>query len=121
MTPPVGSRGSPIFPRQAHLLGVCCPCCGGDVICSPIARMDRGSKHGWGTSDSRLYGQMSLGDFTHRNGEMAFIFIAFHKSGRAVVELANTLRNEHGGKIAIANFLNSGIEDRMLGSQGSAS
>jgi hypothetical protein len=64
---------------------------------------------------------MSLGDFTHRNGEMAFIFIAFHKSGRAVVELANTLRNEHGGKIAIADFLNSGIKDRMLGSQGSAS
>ncbi len=37
------------------------------------------------------------------------------------IELANTLRNEHGGEIAIADFLNSGIEERVLSSQGSAS
>jgi len=64
---------------------------------------------------------MSFGDFTHRNGEMAFVFVTFHKGGRTVVELANALRNEHGRKIAIANFFNSGIKECMLSSQGSAS
>jgi hypothetical protein len=64
---------------------------------------------------------MSFGNFTHRNGEMAFVFITFHKGWRTVVELANTFRNEHGRKIAVANFLNSGIKECMLVSQGSAS
>jgi hypothetical protein len=64
---------------------------------------------------------MSFSDFTHGNGEMAFVFIILHEGWRAVVELTNALRNEHGRKIAIANFLNSGIEECMLGSQGSAS
>jgi hypothetical protein len=45
----------------------------------------------------------------------------FHEGARAMVELANTLRNQHGGEIAIADLLNRGIEERMLGSQGSAS
>ena len=38
-----------------------------------------------------------------------------------MVELANTLRDQHGGNIAIADLLNSGIEERMLSSQGLAS
>jgi hypothetical protein len=64
---------------------------------------------------------MSFGDFTHSNGEMAFIFITLHEGWGAVVELTNTFRNEHGRKVAIADFFNSGIEECMLGSQGSAS
>jgi len=64
---------------------------------------------------------MSLGDFTHSNGEMALIAVMLHQGWGAVIELANTLRNEHGGEIAITDFLNSGIEERMLSSQGSAS
>jgi hypothetical protein len=64
---------------------------------------------------------MSFGDFTHSNGEMALVFITLHEGWRAVVELTNTLCNEHGRKIAITDFLNSGIEECMLGSQGSAS
>jgi hypothetical protein len=64
---------------------------------------------------------MSLGDFPYSNGEMALIAFVFHQGRRAVIELANTLCNEHGGEITITDFLNSGIEERMLGSQGSAS
>jgi hypothetical protein len=64
---------------------------------------------------------MSRGDFTHSNGEMALINVVLHQSRRTVIELANTLCNEHGGEIAITDFLNSGIEERMLSSQGSAS
>jgi len=64
---------------------------------------------------------MSFGDFTHSNGEMALVFITLHEGWCAVVELTNTLCNEHGRKIAITDFLNSGIEECMLGSQGSAS
>jgi hypothetical protein len=64
---------------------------------------------------------MSLGDLTHDNCEMAFIFFTFYEGTGAVVELANTLRNQHGSKIAIADFLNRGIEERMLSSQGLAS
>jgi len=64
---------------------------------------------------------MSLGDFPHSNGEMALIAFVFYQGRCAVIELANTLRNEHRGEIAITDFLNSGIEERMLSSQGSAS
>jgi len=64
---------------------------------------------------------MPFGDFTYGNGEMAFLFITFHEGWGAVVKLTNTFCNEHGRKIAIADFLNSGIEECMLGSQGSAS
>jgi hypothetical protein len=64
---------------------------------------------------------MSLGDFTYSNGEMALIAFILHQGRSAVIELTNTLCNEHGGEIAIADFLNGGIEKRMLGSQGSAS
>jgi len=64
---------------------------------------------------------MSLGDLTHSYSKMAFVFFSFHEGRGAVVELANTLRNQHGGEIAIADFFNSGIEERMLGSQSSAS
>jgi len=64
---------------------------------------------------------MSLGDFTHSNGEMALIAVMLHQGRRAVIELANTLCNEHGGEITITDLLNSGIEERMLSSQGSAS
>jgi hypothetical protein len=64
---------------------------------------------------------MPFGDFTHGNSEMAFIFFMCDEGARAMVELANTLRNQHGGEIAIADLLNRGIEERMLGSQGSAS
>jgi hypothetical protein len=64
---------------------------------------------------------MSLSDFTHSNGEMALIAFILHQGRGAVIELTDTLCNEHGGEIAIPNFLNSGIEERMLGSQGSAS
>jgi hypothetical protein len=64
---------------------------------------------------------MSLGDFTHRNGEMALIDVMLHQGRGAMIELANALRNEHGGEIAITDFLNSGIEERVLSSQGSAS
>jgi len=64
---------------------------------------------------------MSLGDFTHSNGEMALINVILHQSRGAMIELANTLRNEHGGEVAIADFLNCGIEERVLSSQGSAS
>jgi len=64
---------------------------------------------------------MFLGDFTHSNGGMALIAVMLHHGRRVVIELANTLRNEHSGEIAITNFLNSGIEERMLSSQGSAS
>jgi len=62
-----------------------------------------------------------FGDLTYSNSEIAFIFFMFHEGARAMVELANTLRNQHGGEIAIADLLNRGIEERMLGSQGSAS
>ena len=108
------------LPRPAPLLGVLYHC-RSNVLGSPVARMDRGSKRGWGTPYHRLYGQMSLGDFPHSNGEMALIAFVFHQGRRAVIELANTLRNEHGGEIAITDLLNSGIEERMLSSQGSAS
>jgi len=64
---------------------------------------------------------MSLGDFTHSNGEMALINVILHQGRGAMIELANTLCNEHGGEIAIADLLNSGIEERVLSSQGSAS
>jgi len=64
---------------------------------------------------------MSLGNFTHSNGEMALIAIMLHQGRGTVIELTNTLRNEHGAEIAITDFLNSGIEERMLSSQGSAS
>ena len=74
-----------------------------------------------GTPYHRLYVQMSLGDFTHSNGEMALIAFVLNQGRRAMIELANTLRNEHGGEIAITDSLNSGIEERMLSSQGSAS
>jgi hypothetical protein len=60
---------------------------------------------------------MSLGNLTDSNCEMAFIFLTFHKGACAMVELANTLRNQHGGEITIADFLNGGIEERMLSSQ----
>jgi len=62
-----------------------------------------------------------FGDLTHRNSEMAFMFFMVHEGGGAMVELANTLRNQHGGEIAIADLLNRGIEERMLGSQSSVS
>jgi hypothetical protein len=52
---------------------------------------------------------------------MALIAVMLHQGWGAMIELANTLRNEHGGEIAITDFLNSGIEERMLSSQGSAS
>jgi hypothetical protein len=64
---------------------------------------------------------MSLGDFTHSNDEMALIAYVLHQGRRTVIELADTLRNKHGGEIAITDLLNSGIEERMLSSQGSAS
>lgn len=34
-----------------------------------------------------------------------------------MMELANTFRNQHGGKVAITHFLDSGIKERMLDSQ----
>jgi hypothetical protein len=64
---------------------------------------------------------MALGDFTHSNGEMALIVVMLHQGWCAVIELTNTLGNEHGGEIAITDLLNSGIKERVLGSQGSAS
>jgi hypothetical protein len=64
---------------------------------------------------------MSLGDFTHSNDKMALIAGVLHQGRRTVIELADTLRNKHGGEIAITDLLNSGIEERMLSSQGSAS
>jgi len=122
MTPPAcrKAEATPAFPRPAPLLGIF-DHCGRDVLGSPVAHMNRGGKRRWGTPDHWLYGEMSLGDFTYRNGEMALIAIVLHQGRRAVIELANTLRNEHGGEIAITDFLDSGIEERMLGSQGSAS
>jgi hypothetical protein len=83
--------------------------------------MDRGGKRGWGTPYHRLYGQMALGDFTYSDGEMALIVVMLHEGRCAVIELTNTLCNEHGGEVAITDFLNSGIEERVLSSQGSAS
>ena len=80
----------PALPRPAPLLGIF-DHCRRDVLGSPVARMDRGGKGGWGTPYHRLYGQMSLGDFTHSNGEMALIAVVLHQSRRAVIELANTL------------------------------
>jgi hypothetical protein len=121
MTPPVGGQ-KPLLPSpgRALLLGIFYYC-RRDILDSPVTRMDRRGKGGWGTPYHRLYGQMSLGDFTHSNGEMALIAFMLHQGSRTVIELADTLRNEHGSEIAITDFLNSGIEERMLGSQGSAS
>jgi len=62
-----------------------------------------------------------FGDLTHGNSKKTFIFFIVNEGARAMVELANTLRNQHGGEITIADSLNRGIEERMLGSQGSAS
>ena len=121
MTLPVGRQEQGLrFPRPASLLSIFYHC-RRDVLGSPVARMDRRGKCGWGTPYHRLDGQMSLGDFTHRNSEMALIAFVLHQGRRAVIELADTLRNEHSGEIAITDFLNSGIEERMLSSQGSAS
>jgi len=64
---------------------------------------------------------MAFGDFTYGNGEMALIVVMLHQGRCAVIELTNTLGNEHGGEIAITDLLNSGIKERVLGSQGSAS
>jgi hypothetical protein len=52
---------------------------------------------------------------------MALIVVMLHQGWCAVIELTNTLGNEHGGEIAITDLLNSGIKERVLGSQGSAS
>jgi hypothetical protein len=114
------AEAAPVFPRPVALLGIFYYY-RRDVLGSPVARMDRGGKRGWGTPYHRLYGQMALGDFTHSNGEMALIVVMLDQGRCAVIELTNTLGNEHGGEIAITNFLNSGIEERVLGSQGSAS
>ena len=121
MTTPVGGQ-KPLLSshRPAPLLGLF-EHCRRDILDSPVARMDRREKRGWRTSYHRLYGQMSFGDFTHSNGEMTLIAFVLYQGRRAVIELADTLRNKHGGEIAITDFLNSGIEERMLSSQGSAS
>src|SRR5215813_412748 len=98
-----------------------CSCYWADIIRSAVARVERRNRCGNGAPCRGHYGEVSFGDFTHSNSEMAFILFMFYEGRGAVVELANTLRNQHGGEIAIADFLNRGIEERMLGSQGSAS
>jgi hypothetical protein len=45
----------PALPRPAPLLGIF-DHCRRDVLGSPVARMDRGGKGGWGTPYHRLYG-----------------------------------------------------------------
>ena len=112
---------SPVLPREVSLRRTVCSCDWGDIIRRAVARVDRRNRCGQRAPCRGHYGEVSFGDFTHSNSEMAFILFMFYEGGGAVVELANTLRNQHGGEIAITNFLNRGIEERMLGSQGSAS
>ena len=122
MTPSVGGQVAlPVLPREVPLRHTVCSRYGGDIICGAVARVERRNRCGKRAPYSGHYGEVPFGDFTHSNSEMAFILFMFYEGGRAMVELANTLRNQHGGEIAIADFLNRGIEERMLGSQGSAS
>ena len=45
----------------------------------PLLVWIEGANAGWGTPYHRLYGQMSLGNFTHSDGEMALIAVVLHE------------------------------------------
>lgn len=57
---------------------------------------------------------MSLGNLTHGYSEIAFVFITGYVRWSAMMQLADTLGNQHGGKIAISDLSDSGIEEFVL-------